>query len=192
MKKLITMTDFVLEQDFTISVQSLTNQWASRYNKIMSYAKFIKQPLELWMFVPCDENGYVLKFDYPQNKAFDDVAQIEFEKQYQQAKEICIFNNNLLSLIEIKELITQGKTIEFLINYHYEKTGSYLETKEKMSNSKKGKEAHNKEKRQKEQIHGTLYSYGNYKCRCELCKKANTDYCRGKSLTQTAINQIGL
>lgn len=54
------------------------------------------------------------------------------------------------------------------------------ETKEKMSNSKKGKEAHNKGKRQKEQIHGTLYSYGNYKCRCELCKKANTDYCRGK------------
>ena len=45
-----------------------------------------------------------------------------------EAKEVCIFNNNLLSLIEIKELITQGKTIEFLINYHYEKTGSYLET----------------------------------------------------------------
>lgn len=66
------------------------------------------------------------------------------------------------------------------------------ETKLKMSISKKGKVAHNKGKRQKEQIHGTLYSYNNYKCKCELCKKANTDYCRNKTLTPTAIKQIGL
>jgi len=54
------------------------------------------------------------------------------------------------------------------------------ETRNKMSISKKGKTAHNKGKRQKEQIHGTLYSYNNYKCKCDLCKKANTEYCRNK------------
>lgn len=63
------------------------------------------------------------------------------------------------------------------------------ETREKMSNSKKGKEAYNKGKRQKEQIHGTLYSYNNYKCRCELCKKANTDYCKNKRLKLPNSNQ---
>lgn len=135
MKKLITMTDFVLEQEFTIEIQSLTNQWASRvsrYNKIMSYAKFIKQPLELGMFVPCDQEGDVLEEPYNYQEYLKGNNLNTLCEEYQQAKEFCIFNNNLLSLIEIKELITQGKTIEFLINYHYEKTGSYLETNRKI------------------------------------------------------------
>ena len=82
MKNLIPMTDFVLSQN-----GYLTDCFKRSHN----YAKFLKQPLELWMFVPCDDDGNVLKFDYPQNKAFVDVAQIEFEKQYQQAKERCLF-----------------------------------------------------------------------------------------------------
>ena len=57
-----------------------------------------------------------------------------------------------------------------------------------MSISKKGKEAHNKGKRMKEQIHGTLYSYTNYKCKCEKCKKANSDYRRLKKQVKNNKN----
>lgn len=68
-------------------------------------------------------------------------------------------------------------------------------TKERMSASKKGKSAHNKGKRQKEPTHGKMYEY-NLGCRCDLCKKANTDYCKRKKvkynleLTPTAQKQI--
>jgi len=89
MKKLTPMTDFVLEQEFTIEVQSLTNQWASRYNKIMSYANFLKQPLELWMFVPCNEDGNVL--EEPTRYSNDEYDTIELQA-YQQAKERCLFD----------------------------------------------------------------------------------------------------
>ena len=78
--KLISMTDYLPEHPYSI---------------------FLKQPLELWMFVPCDENGNVLKFNYPQSKAFDEIAQMAFEKQYQQAKERCLF--------EGWELVHNGK-----------------------------------------------------------------------------------
>jgi hypothetical protein len=63
--KLISMVDFVLEQSkIGIEPQSLTAQMESRdakFNKIVNYANFLKQPLELWMFVPCDLEGNVLE-----------------------------------------------------------------------------------------------------------------------------------
>lgn len=51
--KLQSMTDFVLNQDITLSDSRC---------KIMNYAHFLKQPLELWMFVPCGEDGNVLGY----------------------------------------------------------------------------------------------------------------------------------
>ena len=93
-------------------------------------------------------------------------------------------NNNLNNL----EWVTAKENLQHAFDSGL-KTPTWLnkklsiETREKMSISKKGKIAHNKGKRQKEQIHGTLYSYNNYKCKCELCKKANTDYCRNKKPT---------
>lgn len=44
MERLISMTDFVLEQDITD---------VKKRNSIVNYANFLKQKLELWMFVPC-------------------------------------------------------------------------------------------------------------------------------------------
>jgi len=87
MKNLISMTDFVVIESEKTTVHNVEIQ----FKLIYDYAKFLQQPLELWMFVPCDEKGNVLKFDYPQNKVFDEIAQIAFEKQYQQAKERCLF-----------------------------------------------------------------------------------------------------
>lgn len=50
--KLIPMTDFVLEQH---------EQCISSNGRTYNYAKFLKQPLTLGMFVPCDLEGNVLE-----------------------------------------------------------------------------------------------------------------------------------
>lgn len=54
--KLISMTDFVFEignKDETTHRENLVH--------IYNYAIFLKQPLKLEMFVPCDENGNILE-----------------------------------------------------------------------------------------------------------------------------------
>ena len=88
MEKLIPMTDFVLEQDITIEAHSLTDQWelrSSRFHRIQSYAKFLKQPRELWMFVPCDDTGNVLEEPIPFN-----CTDLEYSN-WCEAKERCLF-----------------------------------------------------------------------------------------------------
>lgn len=92
MKKLTAMTDFVLEQ------REHQNKIDSNVlTVIYNYAKFIKQPLELWMFVSCDEKGNVL--EEPKNYVTwlglheskgSTIGFTEHEK-YQQAKERCLF-----------------------------------------------------------------------------------------------------
>ncbi|MCJ8153238.1 hypothetical protein MKJ01_05615 [Chryseobacterium sp. SSA4.19] len=56
--KLKPMMDFVLEQK-----QKTTSEtdYAKPLKLIFNYANFLKQPLTLGMFVPCDENGNVLE-----------------------------------------------------------------------------------------------------------------------------------
>lgn len=53
--KLVSMTDFVLNQDHL--VQTAQKDHGSAYGAIFKYAEFLKQPLELWMFVPCGRDG---------------------------------------------------------------------------------------------------------------------------------------
>ena len=50
--KLISMTSFVLQRDITDIKQR---------DSIVKYANFLKQPLKLEMFVPCDEEGDILE-----------------------------------------------------------------------------------------------------------------------------------
>lgn len=60
--KLISMTDFVLqEKTGGQQVNSITSQLYYELRIIKKYADFLKQPLKLEMFVPCDEKGNVLK-----------------------------------------------------------------------------------------------------------------------------------
>ena len=49
--KLISMTDFVLYKK-------------ESHTQIMKYAKFLKQPLTLGMFVPCDEEECMIDVNY--------------------------------------------------------------------------------------------------------------------------------
>lgn len=85
--KLISMTDFVIQQ-------SKIKQSSSEFIEcVKNYADFLKQPLELWMFVPCDENNNVMLIPgsapiYTHPK--------EYILEYQQAKERCLFDNEII------------------------------------------------------------------------------------------------
>lgn len=79
MKNLISMTDFVLEQ---LEINQSTSEFKE---VVVKYTNFLKQPLELWMFVPCDEDGNILEKPREFKNKFS-----TFEK-YQQAKEKCLF-----------------------------------------------------------------------------------------------------
>jgi len=61
--KLIPMTDFVL-QEFKKWENKATPAYQSTAKYVFNtkiYAQFLKQPLALWMFVPCDENNVPLE-----------------------------------------------------------------------------------------------------------------------------------
>jgi len=66
--KLVSMTDFVLAIDNVepkavnfSSITDIRNYQLQSYGKIVNHANFLKQPLKLGMFVPCDENDVPLK-----------------------------------------------------------------------------------------------------------------------------------
>jgi hypothetical protein len=97
MKNLISMTDFVLEQYKTKSISSAT------FYSIVAYANFLKQPLELWMFVSCDDEGNILEIPDLNSMKYDiNISEVETDTdyqlydndilEYQQAKERCLFD----------------------------------------------------------------------------------------------------
>lgn len=59
------MTDFVLEQNDKMPTfgEELVKDSSAKnaFYKTLKYAKFLKQPLTLGMFVPCDEDGNILE-----------------------------------------------------------------------------------------------------------------------------------
>lgn len=77
METLISMTDFVIAMREDKDKDNIRSFWSSE-----KYARFLKQPLQLWMFVPCDKDGNVLG----EKKPFQDKYY-----EYQQAKERCLF-----------------------------------------------------------------------------------------------------
>jgi len=95
--KLINMTNFVLEQVQNAKYEEFNKVNETFVNKVVDYAKFLKQPLELWMFVPCYEDGnvsvepknYVTWLRLHKSKG-STIGFTEHEK-YQQAKERCLF-----------------------------------------------------------------------------------------------------
>ncbi len=56
--KLVSMTEFVLEQDKLIRRNEITPYHFTM--NVTDYALFLKRPLTLDMFVPCDDKGNVL------------------------------------------------------------------------------------------------------------------------------------
>ena len=57
--KLISMTDFVFEQWYPDNLEG--DEHAEVYQTIHNYARFLKQPLTLGMFITCDEEGNIME-----------------------------------------------------------------------------------------------------------------------------------
>ena len=58
--KLISMTDFVLQQVKNAPLQEYNQVNETFVNKVVAYAEFLKQSLKLQMFVACDEDDEIL------------------------------------------------------------------------------------------------------------------------------------
>jgi len=86
MEKLISLREFVLNK----SKESKSfSEPLSFINSVTNYVNFLSEPLQLWMFVPCDENNVPL--EEPKQVSPDGVKWEDYVKQYQQAKERCYF-----------------------------------------------------------------------------------------------------
>lgn len=114
--RLISMTDFVLEQGKTVENQISNEAWI---DVILGYATFLKQPLTLGMFVPTDEDGIVLE------EPIYTIGGVEqYAENYQQAKERVLFES--VSLQHAKWLIDTFTLIEDITSIQSSMTPIYL------------------------------------------------------------------
>lgn len=95
--KLISMTDFVLEQNNKMFVLTSDRTYTfQEYGQVViSYARFLKKPLTLGMFVSCDEDGNPFKVESDgliSNCQCDTPTKCnDFCKKYEEAKEKVLF-----------------------------------------------------------------------------------------------------
>jgi len=88
------MIEYVLDSKNHLSSDS--SQIQVRLNKILYYAEFLKQPLTLGMFVPCDLESNVLEEPNSNDDYYKDANGISENyfidfKEYQKAKERVLF-----------------------------------------------------------------------------------------------------
>jgi hypothetical protein len=100
------------------------------YRKIVNYAKFISQKPELWMFIPCDEEGNILKepkINTNRANGFD--VDDFYLEQYQKAQSKVLFkgwvyNQERKMIRDIKDtcgfILPWDNTIEELMNRNFE------------------------------------------------------------------------
>ena len=136
--RLVSMTDFVLkltEQDEYSAIEIL-----DKFTDISRYAMFLKLPLKLEMFVPCDEDWNVLEEPKIEEEYVDEhTTQIFAQYQYDldKAKEKVLFEgiefrkNGGVNFLTIKEdtfaffdfnVKFKNLTIEYLIQYDLQLT----------------------------------------------------------------------
>ena len=96
------------------------------------YSKFLKQPLELWMFVPCDEKNdpiYERHYSY-----FDNENEYEnYLKEFEKAKERCLFEGFEVRKGKATHLIEFWQEENFLFTYNVS-TQSFLIVGSKIEN----------------------------------------------------------
>ena len=106
--KLISMTDFVLNQKQSESFNEKTfiNEALISLEKIRNYANFLRQPLELEMLIPCDEDGDIL--DEPEDyevRLPNMMTEYNDEVyRYKQAKEKVLFEGFDLNQKDLSKL----------------------------------------------------------------------------------------
>ena len=138
------MTDFVLEQEHEIpripNLPKVVDMDRLFVQRIILYARFLKQPLELWMFIPCKlvdgvwlvlENPFSQKGFEIEKKSNSD-EWFEYCKEYQQAKERVLFEgkfqvlNNYNTYVRLNniEFNLHGLTIERMVPFNLELTAT--------------------------------------------------------------------
>lgn len=133
--KLISMVDFVLKSENNFNKGEIG--FKEFTNIICNYANFLKQPLKLGMFVPCDENDNILEYiskpklwedylDAPECLdgyfGVDDCYKYE---NYLKAKENVIFEG--LKVIHINdELIKISISDKLLLKFYIEENSIFL------------------------------------------------------------------
>lgn len=127
--KLISMVDFVLEESDKIYNKEDANIFASKVN---TYASFLKQPLKLGMFVPCDEDGNVLEEPKKENYLtesglYQTDCHTKAIKRYQKAKEKVLFNGFEYCLNEETNMI-ELECNDIFINYNIEEDLFFLDS----------------------------------------------------------------
>ena len=139
------MTDFVLEiekSSYTQTEKYRIIEWNNKcqaFDKIINYANFLKQPLKLEMFVPCDEEGDILEEPTNYEKRLLNMM-TEYNDEvytYYQAKVKVLFEgiefrtNGGVNFLTIKEdtfaffdfnVKFKNLTVEFLVQYDLELT----------------------------------------------------------------------
>jgi len=114
MEILISMVDFVLEKN---KAEEVTRQ---SYIECSKYAIFLKQPLKLGMFVPCDLDGNVL--EDANRSTHTDIECLE----YQQAKERCLFEGFTQAEVSYILSCSDNKTVEDIVDYNPKLTATAL------------------------------------------------------------------
>lgn len=97
--KLISMVEFINK----IGNSTLHESCEKDLAKIYNYCAFLKQPLQLGFFIPCDKDGNILEnqscnkscspSDFSENGKCGNNGCYNLSKKYEQAKERVIFND---------------------------------------------------------------------------------------------------
>src|SRR5690606_33376563 len=111
--KLISMTDYVLTYEY-LSNKPIGMQRDDKLMAIERYANFLKTPLELGMFVPCNEYGGIYYEDGTDGEG--NILDEIMYKEYQQAKDRALFEG----FIFVKALTSFGESEYY--RFMYEET----------------------------------------------------------------------
>ena len=109
--KLISMTEFVLEQVQNSKYEEFNKVNETFVNKVVNYANFLNQPLTLGMFVPCVDNE---SFNYSKHGNKKEFQQAKDKVLFEYREEFKEWNITDVENSKIEDLITDG--FEYVLN----------------------------------------------------------------------------
>ena len=130
--KLISMTDFVLEQNEKIKKEKYgIESYYSTIQVSINYANFLKQPLKLEMFVPLDDGGNILEepiFFEPNNENEIGNYQILIDEYYEARAKVLFegFDLNQKDFSKLENIFCLTKEC-FQITFFTKEKGCFMD-----------------------------------------------------------------